>query len=412
MVKKSTFSIYLFTMFLRFLIFVLVLNCNTNKEQTNSIAIQNNSDFKSKFNQNTVPIKLEDQKRFHDCIEYGAPTPIPFYVQHKEFDYFNSTRPKFMDYGLVEIKNWPILVSYYKENDLPTEKQKVILAFRGDTSGFHKSISTQPFLGYIRKHSKNKMLFFLDEFMYLNDKDKDIKKDRIQALCHTKTLWMGYIGREWPPLQQSGNWELIDKFFPKEQKFILFTYSNGSVPRSEFVHRTNQNGYAPNFKEGFENPEKFLVEYLEKTKLTNERSKNIDGFFDIEGNFNREKPMWDTLAFLKEVVDKDSKKFFYSNARVDKPDAFPGQVLMIRALGLKGIEDEYGVIRYKNELGNIIIDIITTSYPPHYVNVGFDLRVATKFQKASDKVSRKSLDHFSMVAGVVRVFEEIKWKEE
>jgi len=75
------------------------------------------------------------------------------------------------------------------------------------------------------------------------------------------------------------------------------------------------------------------------------------------------------------------------------------------------VENEQGIIRYSNKLGNIIIDLNTTYHPPHYVNRGIDLRNVTNFKQADkDKVKRIPLNHFSMVEGVVRKFESIKWQ--
>jgi len=311
------------------ILFFIIFSCQSDKNTTNFVAdVKSNQEFPKQFKSNTHPILKEDaSKRLFDCIEDGPITPTGFWVKHKEFNYFSETKQQFMDYGLIEMNKWPVLVSYFKPNEIPPENQHVILAFRGDTSGFHKSISTQPFLSYVKNKPQDRMLFFLDEYMYINEKEQDIEKSRIQALCHTKTYWMGYINREWPALQKGGSWQLVDNFFTKNQKFILFTYSNGSVPRSEFLHRTFLNSYTPDFSIGFNSPSEFLEEYIKNTKLTNSRSLNIEGIMDIEGNFNREKPMWDTLAFLNQYVDTDKSKFFYSNARVDKPDAYPGQVM-------------------------------------------------------------------------------------
>jgi hypothetical protein len=54
----------------------------------------------------------------------------------------------------------------------------------------------------------------------------------------------------------------------------------------------------------------------------------------------------------------DATRSYYSIVRVDKPDAFPVNALMIRALELEGAETAEGVLRYTNTQGNVVMEVL------------------------------------------------------
>jgi hypothetical protein len=392
---------------------IKVINNNSSENISSSNIQSNIVDYKLKFTQSAIPIKSEDKNRFFDCVEEAPiPYPSPFVVKHQMFNYFSESRVPGIQFGLIALGDWPIVVGMYNQVESTNKKPNVIITMRGDTSGYHKSSAALPFYNYIENKKKEKVMFFLDEYIYVNESEKNIQKDKIMALCHNKPYWIGPIGKEWPALEKGANWKLLDKFFPEDQKYEIFSYSNATWPRMEFIRRANKGKFNPGF-DSVNNPEEFLTEYIKNTKLINDRSLNIQGMLDVEGNFFRGKPVWDLLAFLKEVYDKDDQRYFYSSVRVAKPDAFPIQVLMIQALNLQGKEDLNGIIRYSNTLNNIIIDVVTDFSPPYYVNKGIDLQKATKFEPADpEKVKRINLNHYNIASSTVKRFEEIKWPKD
>ncbi len=95
---------------------------------------------------------------------------------------------------------------------------------------------------------------------------------------------------------------------------------------------------------------------------------------------------------------------------MNKPDAFPVQVTMIQVLNLKGVEGDDGIIRYSNEKGNVIIDVIPTPNPPYYVNKKIDLRTATQFKVSENKAKdRKFIPHLNLATYTIDRFEKIPW---
>ncbi|HMV79936.1 MAG TPA: hypothetical protein PK453_18000 [Leptospiraceae bacterium] len=360
-------------------------------------------DYKSKFSSQIFQVGPADRNRFFDCVEKEPVTyPIPFWVINTEFNYFGKALPG-LQYGLIEKDKWPILVGMYGPPE-SVKKPKAVIVMRGDTSGYHKSAAAKPYVYYMQKYGKNEVMFFLDEFYYLNKNSRNLESSPIMSLCHNRYYWFGYVGRAWPPLEKGGNWEILDKFFPEDQEYDIFSYSNATWPRMEFILRENAPGYTPVFKK-IKDPKAFLADYIQNTRQKSPRTNKIMKMLDIDGNYHSGKPMWDLLAYLRETVDKDPNKYYHSVVRIDKEDAYPIQVKMVQALDLQGEEDATGIVRFSNERKNIIIDFMTTPWAPHYINMGIDLRRATVFkQRDPSSIRRKWLNHYNMIRNAVDIY--------
>jgi hypothetical protein len=149
---------------------------------------------------------------------------------------------------------------------------------------------------------------------------------------------------------------------------IIVSYSNATTPRNQLFERKIKNGTKWDFKH-IKDYRQFFDEYLLNTSFPEGVYTHIRGFIDMEGNYEINKPFWDMLAYIRLEVERDPTKFFYSAARIDKFDAYAGHIAMIRALDLSGVEDAEGVIRYTNKQQNVVLDLVTNPYVPHYVVV-------------------------------------------
>lgn len=353
-----------------------------------------------------VPLKPVTQAlkpHIFDCIENtSAPTTMRF--PYAKFNYFQHDGT--MNFQIAEEGGWPFIVGFNKIEKLASGGD-IFVALRGEASGWHKSVATEAVLSLTEKTEGN-ALIFVDEYTYAQPvKPKAKKKDKdMVAICHRSYHKDGYIGTEIPGFQRGGATRLLRRVLPAPASVVFVSYSNATTPRSEFVPRELRPGYKPDYK-NYRDAAKFLTEYILETRFVDSVYENIRGFIDIEGNFEFTKQFWDLLAFIKLEIEPRPDKFFYSAARIEKFDAYPGQIVMINALGLKGVEGSDGVIRFTNKRGNVIIDIVTNPYQPNYWNVGKDVRTATKMEPYKGKdMMRTRLTHFNIPAWAIpRVLE-------
>lgn len=328
-----------------------------------------------------------------DCIENtSASTTLRF--PNARFNFFPKEGDPRLSFHLTEENGWPFLVGYYKrENYSPAGDYFV--ALRGEASGWHRSAATNAVFALI-DNTQNNSLIFLDEYSYVK---KDKEKGRLKSvmpICHRSYHSFGYLGTEIPGFNKGGANRLLKRVLPTQGSVVIVAYSNGTSPRGEFVPREPAPDYKPDYR-AFHDPAKFLMNHILETRFVDTVYPNIRGFIDIEGNFEFTRSFWDLLAYIKLEIEPRGDRFFYSTARIEKFDAYPGQIVMINALGLRGKEGADGVIRYQNKRGNVIIDIVTNAYQPNYWNVGKDIRTVTKMEpyKGKDMV-RTRLSHFNI----------------
>ncbi len=246
---------------------------------SNCISEQKLSSFQNqnKFMESTIRLTPADQKRFYDCPESSNPESMgyAFQIKNQEFNYFqNGSYPK-LQYGLLEHNQYPVLLSLYGPKEDHELEKRVILSFRGDTSGFHKSRLSKPYLQYMSTKRKKDMMLFWDEFVY-RDGVKDIQNANLISICHSRKYMKTMMGANWPAIENGGGWEIVHKIFDHSQKLELFAYSNGTWPRTEFISRVYKNGYDPNLWT-IRDYAAYLPEYIANTDLTFENSKRIHG---------------------------------------------------------------------------------------------------------------------------------------
>src|SRR5690606_20428163 len=102
----------------------------------------------------------------------------------------------------------------------------IIIGFRGDTAGVHRSLLTTAIYD-IYSGTKNSIMFMYGSYIkYSNGK--------YQSVCHRRTYReLGYIGSNWPALS-ADPWKPINKFF-FNHPLVLFSYSNGGVVKDQML---------------------------------------------------------------------------------------------------------------------------------------------------------------------------------
>jgi hypothetical protein len=188
---------------------------------------------------------------------------------------------------------------------------------------------------------------------------------------------------------------LLKRALPAPNPIVIMSYSNSTTPRGELLSRNLMNDEKLDYKH-FGDPKQFLADYIAKTSLDGAVYGAIKGFIDIEGNYEYNKSLWDLLAYIKTEIDNNPNKFYYSAMRIEKFDAYPVQTTMIRALELKGVEDENGIIRFTNPAGNVVIDMVTNHFQPYYSGVGGDVRKNTNMKVYPGNVRRTRSDHYML----------------
>ncbi len=342
-----------------------------------------------------------DRNRIFDCIDLGtSDAPVPLQIRSPLFSYFSENAEYPFEHSLVRFGKWPVLLytsRFAGSKDIRTE----LVAFRGDTFGFHKSYFTAPLITYAARQ-KNLRLVFPGEFIYREDPAKmtqPVTQAPVMSLCHNRNYWFGYVGPEWPFLVDYG-WRGFLQLLLPDTRLHLFAYSNGTVNRNLLLARTGASDLAPYTWQM--QPKEYLDAYIQKTQA-NVNEPRIDRLIDIEGNFRIRKELWDLLAFLKTRYLDGQRGIYYAIVRMDKPDAFPVNVLMIQALGLQGVESEKGIIRYQNQTGNVVIDMVTRPGATPYRASGIDLQKATVFAPAANR-KPVSLNHYSLIDFAIRTY--------
>jgi len=107
---------------------------------------------------------------------------------------------------------------------------------------------------------------------------------------------------------------------------------------------------------------------------------------------------------VKEVIDPDPGRYYYSIVSVLEHNAYPNHVVMIKALELTGKEDAKGVVRYTNSKQNVVIDVITSAKSPYYEGFGYDLENMTKFTK-HPSLKRLQFGHLELIPFSMKRFQ-------
>jgi hypothetical protein len=362
------------------------------------------------FKRNTLPIGPVDKTRWFDCPDNSNINNMgdPMVFRNQEFNYFSENKYPHLQSGLIEHKNFPVLLSLYGPVKPEPSEKRVIVTFRGDTSGYHKSMLSKPYLKYMSNSRKRDMMFLFDELIY-RDGYRDLKTANLIYICHSRKYLKTMMGANWDAVTEGGAWDITNQFFDPYQKLELFSYSNGTLPKNEFISRKLDINYEPQYFK-IKDYVKFLQEYIQSSKLIYNQSKNIYGILDIEGNYFAGKPLWDTLSFVKEVIEPDPERYFFAIVSVTEENAYQNHVRMIQALELSGEEEITGIIRYKNKSGNVVIDIITNHKPPYYEGFYFNLERMTKFKK-HPAPRRIKIGHLQLIPYAMKRFQANPWHD-
>lgn len=336
------------------------------------------------------PITQNDKARIYDCREYSAGI-TGFRSETPHFDLFNEKLGDKRKFYLTEEEGWPFVVGYHNLDRVKPDTTWLV-ALRGESAGFHGSSVSKPILKMLEELPGAAMIT-IDEYKY--HKKIVAGQQALHPICHRTRYPERYINTESPGFENGGGIRLLKRVLPTANPVIILSYSNSTTPRGELISRTLRVNEELDFKR-FGDPKEFLTDYILRTTYNDAVYPAIKGFIDIEGNYEYKKSFWDLLAYIKLEVERDPKKFYYSALRVEKFDAYPVQTTMIRALGLKGVEDNEGVIRFTNSGGNVVIDIITNHFQPYYSGVGGDIRKNTDMTPAGKEVRRTYSNHYMM----------------
>lgn len=338
------------------------------------------------------PITAADKPRFYNCAEY-SPATGAWRSETAHFDLFNEKLNDKRRFYLAEEGGWPFVVGYHHLDRIRPDTTWLV-ALRGESSGFHCSSVTKPLLK-MADELPGAAMITIDEYKYKYSKKPVSGPRALHPICHRTYYPEGKIHTEIPAFRDGGGIRLLKRALPAANSIILVGYSNSTTPRGELISRNLLTDEKIDYKH-FGDPRKFLDDYILKTGFNDQVYGSIKGFIDIEGNYEYNKSFWDLLAYIKLEVDGKANKFYYSAMRIEKFDAYPVQTTMIRALGLKGVEDENGIIRFSNPAGNVIIDMVTNHFQPYYSGVGGDVRKNTNMTVYPGTVKRTRSNHYML----------------
>ncbi len=342
-----------------------------------------------------VPIGEEHRGKIYDCIdESQSAAPVPLKLRNATFNYFAPTENFQHFFGAYS--GWPLVVSF-AASERDAKRRTVVVPFRGDTFGYHKSFLTPAIIEYTAADPQ-KFLVFPGEFVYVKKPAAVTGPTAIQpvmSLCHNRSYWFGRVGPEWP-LASEHSWALLGDLFPFDVDFEFIAYSNGTVSRNAFLRRDATHETEP-YRNTALDPKQYLDYYIEYHSSPPTASRKISRLIDIEGNFRISDDLWDLIAFIRDEIMPDPGRSYYSIVRVDKPDAFPVNAIMIRALGLEAIETDEGVLRYRSARGNVTMEVLGRSGPAPYGSGANDLLRLTKVSRFAGKVKRRNVSHFGII---------------
>lgn len=341
----------------------------------------------SRVQQRVYVIKPEDSNRLVDCtdeVSRGGP------IGHYPFMKFYGGQLDPLN-GFIESNSWPVYIhARGLERILP--KSLVIIGFRGDTAGIHRSLITPKLYG-IYDTFENSVLYMPGSYIKLEN-------GKYQSVCHKRFYRSDriYIGDKWPSMIAGGSWKIYSDVLGEHSHIFMFSYSNGGLARDEYI-KTN-----PLYPESISitNSQDF-IEYARLTKFADPRVERIEGMMDVESVFAGP-ALLDLGKYLLEEVNQDQTKFYYSACRIDSFSAAP-HVSLIRALSLIGYELPSGVIRYQNHLRNIVMDIIPKAGTYSYGAI--DLSTQTTYLPDNRSRPKYETDHFKILGYATSEFKKL-----
>jgi hypothetical protein len=354
-------------------------------------------DFRQNLERSFRRIPPERRGSIHDCVDLvPTPVPIPLFIKNPAFDYFKPAAESGIEHFLADWHGWPLTISFSPESP-GQERTRIIIPFRGDTFGYHKSFMTDPIRKYAARDPRS-FVVFPGEFIYVQPPKKrpaDPFKEPIMSLCHGRSYWFGFVGVEWPLLREK-RWNFLDELFPFNVGYEFISYSVGAMTRNLLLRREAKERLV-NYRFANLDPVSYLNRYIETHGPAPYESRRIMRLIDIDGNIRIRDELWDLIAFIKTEIMPEKERQYYSIVSVEKDDAFPINVIMIRALSLSGVEREDGVIRYSNPEGNVIMDVLGQNRGAPYGTGDLNLMKVTAVKPFQGRVRRANLSHYDII---------------
>lgn len=267
----------------------------------------------------------------------------------------------------------------------------VFIGFRGDTAGVHRSLLTPQVYEITRAQPTGVMLMAGSYVKYRNG--------TYQSVCHRRRYpEIGYIGSTWPALKGTP-WEPVTRFFGEHSNLYLISYSNGSVVKDEMLQTTYQSSVSYDLTQ----VSNLLPTYSESSSFRyHEEVSRVAGILDIESNYSLAST-WDLLKLIRENFLYNPTKVYYAATTVEGLMAY-NHVLMVRALELRGVELDNGVVRYSNLLGNVVIDFVVKSRPWHR---RVNLSAQAPYIRNPHVKQRLDTGHYKIVAYASKTFHSL-----
>lgn len=326
-------------------------------------------------------LQPKDENRFFDCRWKSHDViPQPFYA----FPYLNYFTEKNDDKtftGLSFINGWTSLIYVSNLENYNHKTSKVFFQIRGSDYGLHKSNLPIETLSLIKRSEKYKdaLMFIPDNFVFIDGDGKDLTRDRMQSVCHNRTYDGGrYISNEWYFFDKGAFWDKYDKLFINEEyknneHIIIFAYSNGSSPRNQLMRTYQTKECVNDSMEEFEKCHEFV----------DKRAFRIKSIIDLETNYDYHNLKQTTMFVNRNIRGFEDRYYYAICASISCPVA--NHERLISLLKLKPKPMKPGFVRYQDDTGRIIIDMIDSNGPIQISHSGIIPFGIEQFEEMSKK---------------------------
>ena len=338
-----------------------VMDAYRKEEEQKALKRQTNEFLRYNLYGKYKRLKPQDERRFFDCRWKAEDViPQPFYA-YPYLNFFNNDEKDTNSFtGVAVINNWPSLIHAHNLNNYNHNKSRVLIGIRGSDYGIHKSNLPMEMLNLMKRNEnfKDDLMLLPDNYVFIHPDQTDIGSSPIQAACHNRTYeGERYVGNTWDFFDKGAFWDTYDELFTNElyktnQDVFIFAYSNGSSPRyqlmkSKKIDKCDDDGTI----EGFEKCHEFI----------DERAFRIKAILDLETNYDYVN-LKNTAMFVdKNIRGKEGRYYYAICASKDCP--ISNHEELIRLLKLKPKPIKTGFVRYQDDTGRIVVDMINHHGP-------------------------------------------------
>lgn len=305
-------------------------------------------------------LQPKDEGRFFDCRWKAADViPQPFYA-YPYLNFFGENKKDTNSFtGITLINDWPSLLHVNNLDRYNHHKSRVLIGIRGSDYGIHKSNLPMEMLALMKRNERYKddLMFLPDNYVFVDAESSDVKTDRLQAACHNR-IYDGnrYVGNTWTFFDKSAFWDKYDEIFTNElyennENVFIFAYSNGSSPRYQLM-KTRPTGECKNDT---------MEEYEKCHEFRDKRAFRIKAIVDLETNYDYDNLKNTTMFINQNIRGKEGRYYYAICASKDCPISNHETLISLLKLSPKSMET--GFVRYQDDTGRIVIDMINYHGP-------------------------------------------------